>query len=75
MAYIGRNVSSAEYNRVYFVGRFTSREIVKPIIDFGVGIRGGQEGIEVCPVGTVTGVVTGVITVLGSRGNNKMNYS
>ena len=55
--YIGQNVSPVEYNRIYFVGRFTSSEIVKPIINFDVGIHGGQEGIEVCSLGTVTGVV------------------
>ena len=55
--YIDQNVSSAESNRIYFVGRFTSSEIVKPIINFDVGIHGGQEGIEVCSAGIVTGVV------------------
>ena len=52
------------------------REIVKPIIDFGVFNDGGQEAIKVGPVGTVNGVVTSVITDnMGSRGNNKMNES
>ena len=55
--YIDQNVSSAESNRIYFVGRFTGSEIVKPIINFDVGIHGGQEGIEVCSAGIVTGVV------------------
>ena len=66
--YIGQNVSPAEYNHVYFVGRFTSSEIVKPIINFDVGIHGGQEEIEVCSVGTVTRVVASVITVLADVG-------
>ena len=73
--YIGQNVSPVEYNRVYFVGRFTNSGIVKPIINFNVGIHGGQEGIEVCLVGIVIRVVANVITVLGSRGDNKMNES
>ena len=55
--YIDQNVSSAKSNRIYFVGRFTGSEIVKPIINFDVGIHGGQEGIEVCSAGIVTGVV------------------
>ena len=54
---------------------FTSREIVKPIIDFGVGRHGIQEALEVCPVCTVTGVVTSFIIVLGRCGNSSMNES
>ena len=73
--YIGQNVSPTKYNRIYFVGRFTSSEIVKPMINFNVGIHGGQEGIEVCLVGIVIRVVANVIIVLGSRGDNKMNES
>ena len=45
------------------------------MINFNVGIHGGQEGIEVCLVGIVIRVVANVIIVLGSRGDNKMNES
>jgi hypothetical protein len=55
-------------------GVFPAEKFKKPIINLGVGRHGGQEGVEVCPVGTVTCVVTLFIEAWQRNGANSRVY-
>ena len=50
------------------------RNLKTHIINLGVGRHGGQEGVEVCPVGTVTCVVTLFIEAWQRNGANSRVY-
>jgi hypothetical protein len=52
------DISSTKPNRKYLVRVLAVSGMVEPMVNFSVGREGEEEVIEVCLIGTISGVVT-----------------
>lgn len=59
--FLDRNVAFTECDCVCLIRYLADGEIVETVSDLGVGDKGGEEGVEVFLVGTVSCVVSYVV--------------